>query len=255
MAHLFVTSAAERDYTEALCWYAERSLQVAEGFELAIDEAFAMIAAEPERFPICDLRHRYYFLNRFPYQIIYRIQHGEVWIIAIAHTSRNDAFFGKAIMLPSEHLGIPPEEIAVIVVDHGSRRNESNQLLLDVVDAYRQSSQWSIVEPAHMELAEPSIASAFATCVGKGAELVIVFPYFLAPGRHWHEDIPRLAAEAAEPHPGVRHLVTAPLGLHPLLLQVIQERIATCLNRVVDAGDSCELCSDSTGCTLLPPKS
>ncbi|MBA3483275.1 MAG: cobalamin biosynthesis protein CbiX, partial [Pirellulales bacterium] len=94
--------------------------------------------------------------------------------------------------------------------------------------AFRQHSRWSIVEPAHMELAEPSIATAFARCVELGATLVVVFPYFLGPGRHWNEDIPRLAAEAALPFAdrGVRHLVTEPLGLHPLILDVIDQRIA-----------------------------
>jgi len=156
---------------------------------------------------------------------------------------------------PLTHLGIPSENVAVILVDHGSRREESNQLLLEVVSAFRQHSNWSIIEPAHMELAEPSIATAFARCVDRGAELVIVFPYFLSPGRHWHEDIPRLTAEAAAAHPRVRHLVTAPLGLHALMLQVIDQRIAACLDRAAGQSQSCEVCSDSTGCTLLPPKS
>jgi sirohydrochlorin ferrochelatase len=146
----------------------------------------------------------------------------------------------------------PREKMAVVIVDHGSRREESNSQLLKVAEAFRQQCKWSVVEPAHMELAEPSIATAFARCVEQGAKLVIVFPYFLAPGRHWNEDIPRLAAEAAEPHPGVRHVVTAPLGLHSLLLQVINERIATCLARVSGDTSSCELCSDSSGCAILP---
>jgi sirohydrochlorin ferrochelatase len=156
--------------------------------------------------------------------------------------------------LKSSQLGIPHEKIAVILVDHGSRRDESNQLLLDVVAAFREHSSWAIVEPAHMEQAEPSIATAFERCAKQGAELVIVFPYFLAPGRHWNEDIPRLAAEAAQNHPGLRHLVTAPLGLHSLMMQIIDERIATCLQRVAGTNTSCNSCTDSTGCTLSSPK-
>lgn len=153
---------------------------------------------------------------------------------------------------PPSLLGTPREKIAVILVDHGSRRDESNMLLLEVVDAFRAHSAWSIVEPAHMELAEPSIASAFAKCAGQGAELVIVFPYFLSPGRHWHEDIPHLAAEAAAAWPNVRYLVTAPLGLHSLMLKVIDLRITACLERVAGDRAHCELCDDSTGCTMLP---
>ncbi|MGD9632531.1 MAG: CbiX/SirB N-terminal domain-containing protein [Pirellulales bacterium] len=119
--------------------------------------------------------------------------------------------------------------LGVILVDHGSRREESNRLLFDVVRQFGESSGYEIVEPAHMELAEPTIAMAFAQCVERGATTVVVFPYFLLPGRHWHEDIPRLAAEAAAAHPGVRYVVTAPFGLHPLMSEVIEERIAECL--------------------------
>ena len=120
-------------------------------------------------------------------------------------------------------------DLGVILVDHGSRREESNQLLLEVVEHFAKASGLVIVEPAHMELAEPSIATAFARCVQCGAKTVVVFPYFLLPGRHWHEDIPRLAAEAAASHPGVQFRVTAPFGHHPLLFDVIGERIADCL--------------------------
>ncbi len=154
-----------------------------------------------------------------------------------------------------QQLGFPPEKTAVVLVDHGSRREESNELLLEVVAAYRQHGLWSIVEPAHMELAEPSIATAFGRCVKQGAELVIVFPYFLSPGRHWHEDIPSLAAEAAAAWPGIQYFVTAPLGLHTYLLQVIDQRIADCIARVSGTSTNCDVCNDSTGCELLPTES
>ncbi|NOY41969.1 MAG: hypothetical protein GXP26_09045 [Planctomycetes bacterium] len=139
-------------------------------------------------------------------------------------------------MLPDlSEWNIAPEKVAVILVDHGSRREQSNQLLLEVAEAYRQRSDWAIVEPAHMELSEPSIATAFELCAKRGAELVVVFPYFLGPGRHWDLDIPRLAAEAAEACGGIQHLVTAPLGLHELLLKVIDERIVESL----ESGPAC----------------
>ena len=48
-----------------------------------------------------------------------------------------------------------------------------------------------------MELAPPTIAEAFGRCVERGATLVVVAPFFLSPGRHWQEDIPALADEAA----------------------------------------------------------
>jgi sirohydrochlorin ferrochelatase len=140
--------------------------------------------------------------------------------------------------------------VGVVVVDHGSRRAESNDLLLEVVKMFRNATGLDIVEPAHMELAEPSICSAFATCVAAGARTVVIFPYFLSPGRHWSQDIPHLAAEAAATHPAVQHLVTAPLGLHELVCQVMAERIATCLAHHCDGGATCELCDGQPRCQL-----
>lgn len=136
------------------------------------------------------------------------------------------------------------------MVDHGSRRGESNDLLLAVAALFGERSGLEIVEPAHMELAEPSIAQAFAKCIERGAKTVIVFPYFLSPGRHWSEDIPRLASEAAERYPDVKHLVTAPLGLHSLIADVMAERVATCLMHQTAEGDTCELCEGESRCQL-----
>jgi sirohydrochlorin ferrochelatase len=142
------------------------------------------------------------------------------------------------------------EAIGVVVVDHGSRRQESNDLLLDVVESFVNATGMPIVEPAHMELAEPSIATAFASCVARGATTVVVFPYFLLPGRHWNEDIPRLAAAAAKAHPGVRYLVTAPFGLHPLMAEVMRQRIDHCLAHTRGEADACELCAGTEHCQL-----
>lgn len=139
----------------------------------------------------------------------------------------------------------------VILIDHGSRRAESNELLLEIAAIYRKLSHWKIVEPAHMELAEPTLPQAFDRCVEQGADLVVVFPYFLSPGRHWSQDIPRLAADAAERHPGVRYLVTAALGLHPLLLQVIDQRIERCLQQAAGRAEPCDFCEGHDACRIL----
>ena len=62
---------------------------------------------------------------------------------------------------------MPDSSTAIIIVDHGSKRSESNDMLEQFVDQYRAFSKHTIVEPAHMELAEPTImtmTSAVATC-------------------------------------------------------------------------------------------
>ena len=115
--------------------------------------------------------------------------------------------------------------LGVVIVDHGSRRNEANRRHESFVEEWRTLAGYDIVEAAHMELAAPSIADAFDACVAAGATTVVIMPYFLWPGRHWDVDIPTLAAEAAGRHRGVNYLVAAPLGPHPLLATIVEQRI------------------------------
>ena len=114
---------------------------------------------------------------------------------------------------------------AILLVDHGSVKREANEMLEDVAAMLRGLTDVPIIRYAHMELAEPTIAQGIAACVQAGATEVTVHPYFLAPGRHSTTDIPRMVAEAAKNHPGVRVRVTAPLGLHEKICQVVLERV------------------------------
>lgn len=144
-------------------------------------------------------------------------------------------------------------QTAVIIVDHGSRRMESNETLHRATSRFAADSKYEIVEPAHMELAEPSIATAFDRCVQRGARRVIVFPYFLSPGRHWTEDIPAIVAQAAQKHSTVEWLVTAPFGLHPDMNAIIADRIERCLQNAsasheVQSPLHCDICQGTSGC-------
>jgi sirohydrochlorin ferrochelatase len=117
------------------------------------------------------------------------------------------------------------ETTGIILIDHGSTKQSANTLLLDVADLFQATSGAKIVEAAHMELAEPTLANAYAACVEQGATEVVIHPYFLAPGRHSTSDIPRLAEEAATLFPLVPYRVTEPLGLDTRITEVIALRI------------------------------
>ena len=116
---------------------------------------------------------------------------------------------------------------ALMIVDHGSRRSEANEKLHDVARAVatRSGSAFETVEPAHMELAKPTIAEAFDRCVASGAQQVLIALFFLSPGRHTREDIPRLAAEAAARHPDVAWSLTAPIGDHEDISDIIRSMV------------------------------
>ena len=120
---------------------------------------------------------------------------------------------------------------AIIIVDHGSRRAESNDMLEEVARMFadRFASDFDVVEPAHMELAMPDIAAAYGKCVERGATHITLLPFFLARGKHWTKDIPSLTSQAAEQFPGTRYTVAEPLGIDDLILDLLRKR--------ADAGD------------------
>jgi sirohydrochlorin ferrochelatase len=121
------------------------------------------------------------------------------------------------------------QEIALLLVDHGSRFQEANDMLADVAAMVKRLSGLDNVHFAHMELAEPTIQQGFEACVRQGARVVIVHPYFLSPGRHSTSDIPRMVSEAARAFPGIKYRVTQPLGLHPKIGEVVLERAGVSL--------------------------
>lgn len=144
----------------------------------------------------------------------------------------------------------PPSQIGLIVVDHGSRREASNEMLERMAEMVAEVVEYDIVEPAHMEIAEPSIQTAFDRCVERGARMVVVSPYFLAPGKHWNVDIPELTEEAARSHPDVPFLVASPIGLHPLMAEVVASRVAHCLSHVEGEAAECESCAGTGRCRV-----
>jgi sirohydrochlorin ferrochelatase len=142
----------------------------------------------------------------------------------------------------------------IIIVDHGSRRDESNRMLERVAGLFaeRFRGRYEIVEPAHMELAEPSIATAYARCVERGATRVVVCPFFLGPGKHWTQDIPSLTAAAAAKFPHTRYHVAQTLGIDDLILDLLEKRAGHC----VDNDFLCEVCrgtNRSGECEMTAP--
>ncbi len=137
-----------------------------------------------------------------------------------------------------------PERMGIILVDHGSRFPAANDMLHDVAAIFQKISGCAIVEPAHMELAPPSIMQAFDACVRQGVTRVVVHPYFLAPGRHSTTDIPRLVREAAAAHPGVAFHVTPPLGRERKIVEVILQRVQQCAANNYDCENcTCDSCA------------
>ena len=60
--------------------------------------------------------------------------------------------------------------------------------------------------------------------LSKIATDVILLPYFLSPGVHVAEDLTEARDKLGERFPGVRFVLAEPLGRHPLLVDVVEQR-------------------------------
>ena len=112
---------------------------------------------------------------------------------------------------------------AIVLVDHGSRSETANRVVEEVA-AQLRATHGAHVEIAHLEICPPTIADAIEACVADGATEISVVPYFLGPGRHANEDVPRHVHEAIARHDGIQVQIAEPFGAHPLLVALVAER-------------------------------
>jgi len=113
---------------------------------------------------------------------------------------------------------------ALLLIAHGSREDGANADLQHIVGAMRRRGHYAIVEPAFLEIAEPTMESGGQRCVEQGAERVILLPYFLSAGVHVRRDLQEFRSRLAERHPQVTFYLAEPLGPDPVLLDVLTRR-------------------------------
>ena len=93
---------------------------------------------------------------------------------------------------------------SLLIVAHGSRRRESNDEVRQLAGQLGAlESMYDRIEPAFLELAEPSIPDGLRQLIQSGSEDIVVMPYFLSAGRHVAEDIPREVDSVRAEYPAV----------------------------------------------------
>ena len=112
---------------------------------------------------------------------------------------------------------------ALLLIAHGSRHEEAND---DLRHAARELLRrgHEVVVASFLELASPGMLDGGRACVAGGAGRVILVPYFLSPGVHVRRDLTAARDALAAEFPGVAFVLAEPLGRHPLLLDVVEQR-------------------------------
>lgn len=105
---------------------------------------------------------------------------------------------------------------ALIFLAHGSRREKSNQEVLELVDAIRAplGNTFDVVGAAFLELTPPALEDAMQQALERGARSILIYPFFLNSGKHVDKDIPAIVGDFQTRYPDrgfevVRHFGAA----------------------------------------------
>ena len=119
-----------------------------------------------------------------------------------------------------------PGTTAILLIAHGSRQPSANDDLHAMAARLSASGEHPIVEACFLELAEPDIPTGGGRCVARGANRVLMVPYFLSAGVHLRRDLTAARDDLSTLHPEIEFRLGTPLGPHPLLDDLVKARIA-----------------------------
>lgn len=128
---------------------------------------------------------------------------------------------------------VRPAPPALVLVGHGSRNPQALITVRALVDRVRALRPGLPVHLGHIELSEPLLPDTLAAL---GTARAVLVPLLLSRGHHVKYDIPRMAADGV-----ARTRVAAPLGPHPLLVDVLHDRLR---ERLREAGLPARLDAD-----------
>lgn len=120
-------------------------------------------------------------------------------------------------------------------VAHGSKVEASQQVVGELLATVERLRPGLRTHPAYIDNASPSIATAIAALIADGVRDIAVVPLLLTPASHSKTDVAASVQAARGKHPGALLRYGRPLGPHPVLVDVLDARLAEAGARPGDA--------------------
>jgi sirohydrochlorin ferrochelatase len=116
---------------------------------------------------------------------------------------------------------------ALVIIAHGSRREESNHEIVHLTNEVRSlvKNEFEIVEYSFLEMAKPLLIDAIENIIFKEASEITIFPYFLNSGVHIKNDIPHIVEKMRVKHPGCIFKLSLPIGAYKGMAEIIQKQL------------------------------
>jgi len=87
-----IDASASTELTEAVRWYEHKRAGLGAEFFEAVAAGIELIRARPE-IGAPRGRTRSWLIPRFPFRLVYRVRDNELYVVAVAHTSRRPGYW------------------------------------------------------------------------------------------------------------------------------------------------------------------
>lgn len=99
---LVIAAEAETEIDTIVDWYELRRTGLSVGFFAELQATLDEVLLRPLRFEALGTtktarQFRRAPLQRFPYNVVFRVQHNELFVVAVAHTSRKPNYWKKRL--------------------------------------------------------------------------------------------------------------------------------------------------------------
>ncbi|PKM55570.1 MAG: hypothetical protein CVV00_03365 [Firmicutes bacterium HGW-Firmicutes-5] len=114
----------------------------------------------------------------------------------------------------------------LMILAHGSKVDETDQIMTKYLEAVSASVNYDQVEKAYLQMMLPSVEMAFLKFHEMSVRDLTILPFFIFNGNHIRMDIPAKLEEMTQLYPEVKIRLLENIGFDQKMADLIIERVA-----------------------------
>ena len=115
----------------------------------------------------------------------------------------------------------------LLLIDRGSREREASEELETICEGIKAKGDYVFTDFCFLEVEPPFIEDGISKCLKEDIDSLTIVPYFLYPGKKVKiavTDVMKFQKDTK-----VKFLVTKPMSMHKILVDIVENRITTTL--------------------------
>ncbi|UOO37901.1 CbiX/SirB N-terminal domain-containing protein [Oscillospiraceae bacterium CM] len=113
----------------------------------------------------------------------------------------------------------------ILLLAHGSREGDTEKTMAQITSFVKEILVSDMIEEAYLQFRDKNLEAGIKNLIDKGADNIVVIPYFLFAGIHIKEDIPGEIAALNEKYPHVKMTMGSTLGTDRRLAEIVSDRV------------------------------